>query len=85
MAWESGYYSLAPGQSQKYWFTFANSAYMGAQHVVAVPYYYTYAHWEFTVTDYGISRDGNNYTYWVTVRSDSAENAAFKLAGGGVT
>lgn len=85
MAWEIGYYSLAPGATASYWFTFANSAYVGAQPVLAVPYYFTYERWRFTVLDYGISRDGNSYAYWVTVRNDGATNASFKLVGGGVT
>jgi hypothetical protein len=84
MAFETGYYVLAPGEPMTISVSWGG-AYMGPQFVLAAPYYFTYERWRFITSEHGVSRDGDSWAYWVTVTNVGSTNAAFKLIGGGVT
>ena len=81
MAWTAGFGTIAPGQSQEWWFSWGGNGDVGPQLIQAVP---LGASAELSTTEISESRDaGGHLTYFAVVRNDGPNAVNFQWRGGG--
>jgi hypothetical protein len=81
MAWTAGFGTIAPGQSQEWWFSWGGNGDVGPQLIQAVP---LGASAELSTTEISESLDaGGHLTYFAVVRNDGPNAVNFQWRGGG--
>ena len=81
MAWTAGLGTIAPGQTQEWWFSWAGNGDVGPQLIQAEP---LGASGELATTQISESLDANGHlTYFATVRNNGPNTVNFQWRGGG--
>jgi hypothetical protein len=81
MAWTAGLGTIAPGQTQEWWFSWGGNGDVGPQLIQAEP---LGASGELATTQISESLDANGHlTYFATVRNNGPSTVNFQWRGGG--
>ena len=82
MAWNAFQYSLAPGDSASYWYSWGDDH--GPQFAEAREFPQSTRGNPMTVLfEQTVRNSDNSVTYWVGIRNDGSQTATFELVGGG--